>query len=199
MSTSIKKVSLLLTCFMVVLVFATTASAMSFSADIVSSDDGKTINKQKMYMTANKMRTETNEMANIVRMDKKLVWIIMFEDKMYMEQPFNIANPHNNSQNLDAEPPTDEVEKVFIVRETINGYSADKYRITTKDKESHYIWISGDPGITMQVKTAALDGSWWQEFRNISLAEPDPALFEVPAGFEKISMPAMGGMGTNSK
>lgn len=195
MSKSVKKVIMLLTCFLSILVFANIASAMSFSADIVSSDDGKTITKQKMYMTANKMRTEMDEMANIVRMDKKLVWIVMFEDKMYMEQPINLENAHNNRQNMDVEPPSDEVEKVFILRETINGYAADKYRVTTKDKNSHYIWISSDPGITMQVKTAAIDGSWWQEFRNISLGEPDPGLFEVPAGFEKMSMPAMFGHG----
>jgi len=195
MGKSVKKMITLLTCLMVVLMFATTGSAMSFSAEIVSSDDGKTINKQKMYMTNNKMRTEMSEMANIVRMDKKLVWIVMFEDKMYMEQPFNPVNAKDNRQDMDAEPPADDVEKVFILRETINGYAADKYRVTTKDKNSHYIWISSDPGITMQVKTAAIDGSWWQEFRNISLGEPDPALFEVPAGFEKMSMPAMFGHG----
>ncbi|MBP2636973.1 MAG: putative exported protein [Firmicutes bacterium] len=195
MSKSVKKVILLLTCFMSVLVFATTAAAISFSADIVSSDDGKTISKQKMYMTTNKIRMETKEMANIVRMDKKLVWMVMFEDKMYMEQPFNTANTKSNRQNMDAEPPADDVEKNFILRETINGYAADKYRVTTKDKNSHYIWISSDPGITMQVKTAAIDGSWWQEFRNIRLGEPDPALFEVPVGFEKMLMPAMFGHG----
>lgn len=194
MRMSVKKVITMIGFSICILMFATAASAMSFSADIVSSDDGKTINKQKIYMTTNKVRVETEEMANIMRLDKKLVWMLMLEDKMYMEQPLNLAAA-NKRQTTTAEPPPAEIEKVFILRESINGYVSDKYRITPKNQESHYIWLSSDPGITMQVKTAAIDGSWWQEFRNIRLNEPDPALFEIPPGFEKMSMPHMFGNG----
>jgi len=51
--------------------------------------------------------------------------------------------------------------------------------------------MSADPGIMMQVKSAALDIKWWQEFRNISLTEPNPALFEIPPGFTKMDMRGM--------
>ncbi len=193
MSKFVRKIIIMVTFLMCVLMITNAAFAMSFSADIVSSDDGRTITKQKMYMTNNKVRMESSDMVNIMRMDKKLVWILMLEDKMYMEQPYTLTNANNNKTNMTAEPPADDVEKIYITRETINGYSADKYRITIKKQDPHYIWISSDPGITMQVKTAAIDGSWWQEFRNISLGEPDPAIFEIPSGFEKMSMPTMMG------
>ena len=195
MRISVKKVVTMVTLLICILALSTVASAMSFSADIVSSDDGKTIKKEKIYMTNSKVRVEADEMVNILRMDKKLIWILMLEDKLYMEQQFNLATDNNKRQTLTAEPPADEDEKIFILRETINGYVSDKYRITSKNQDSHYIWLSSDPGITMQVKTAAIDGSWWQEFRNIRLGEPDSALFEIPPGFIKMSMPDMFGNG----
>ena len=193
MSIAIKKMGMMATILICILTFTTTVLAMSFSADIVSSDDGKTIKKEKIYMTNSKVRVEADEMVNILRMDKQLIWILMLEDKMYMEQQFNLATAKNQRQTPTAEPPTDEGEKIFILRETVNGYIADKYQINAKKQDSHYIWLSSDPGIMMQVKTAAIDGSWWQEFRNIRLGEPDPALFEIPSGFSKMSM-AMPGM-----
>ncbi|CQR74856.1 hypothetical protein SOV_08770 [Sporomusa ovata DSM 2662] len=193
MSIVVKKMGMMATILICILTFTTTALAMSFSADIVSSDDGKTIKKEKIYMTNSKVRVETDEMVNILRMDKKLVWMLMPEDRMYMEQEFNLATAKNQKQTPTAEPPADEDEKIFILRETVNGYVADKYQINAKKQDSHYIWLSSDPGIMMQVKTAAIDGSWWQEFRNIRLGEPDPVLFEIPDGFSKMSM-AMPGM-----
>lgn len=178
------------------LAFSAGAMAMDFSAEIVSSDDGgKTTRKEKVYMTEGKVRTEADEMATILRMDKKLVWILMLDEKTYMEQPFKESSATaRSSQEPTAEPPEDEMERVFILTETVNGYVSDKYRVTYKKQESHYIWISSDPGLTMEVKSAALDGSWWQEYRNISLGTPAAALFEIPAGFTKMSMPGMSGM-----
>ena len=60
-------------------------------------------------------------------------------------------------------------------------------------QSSHYEWISSDPGIMMSVKTAAIDDSWWNEYRNISLGVPDSSLFEIPAGYTKMNIPSMGG------
>ena len=174
---------------MIVCLFAysAAASAMSFSADIYSSDG----NNGKFYMSGDKIRMETREMISIMRMDMKLVWMLMPADKIYMEQKFNPAAMQRNYIPSSDLPP-DEVQKVFILRETINGYVSDKYKIIINKKDSHYEWISSDPGITMPVKTASIDGKWWHEYRNISLATPDPSLFEIPAGYTKMSMPGMG-------
>ena len=47
------------------------------------------------------------------------------------------------------------------------------------------------------VKTAAADGSWTVEYKNIDRGSQADSLFEVPAGFQKTAMPGMGagGMG----
>lgn len=160
---------------------------MTFSADIYSSDG----QNGKIYMDTDKIRTETREMISIIRQDKKLVWLLMPEEKQYMEQVLNSASI-NQKHIPSNEPAADEVERVFILRETINGYVSDKYKITVNEQVSHYEWISSDPGITMPVKTAAINGSWWNEYRNISLATPNPALFEIPPDYTKMSMPGIG-------
>ena len=180
-------------CFLLVMVvglggFAASASAMTFSADMYSSDG----HNGKIYMDTDKIRVETKEMISITRQDKKLVWLLMPEEKMYMEQLLNAAAM--NQKHLPAnDAVTDDVEREFILRETINGYVADKYKITINKQSSHYEWVSSDPGITMAVKSAAIDGSWWTEYRNISLAKPSLSLFEVPADYTKMSMAGMGG------
>ncbi len=170
-----------------------TAAALSFSADVVNYDNGQTM-LMKFWMTGKKIRTEVPQegMATIVRMDKMVMWILMFNDKVYMEHPLNPAS--SDYQRCDVattEPAPDETRRVWILNETVNTYKSDKYRIDYRNRPSHYVWMSADPGIMMQVKSAALDNKWWQEFRNISLTEPNPALFEIPPGFTKMDMRGM--------
>ena len=185
----LRKMLLLCSTVCSLFIFAVSASAMSFSADIYSSDG----QNGKIYMDSGKVRMETSEMISITRPDKMLVWLLMPETKMYLEQALNPADPKNKPMPTNESAPG-EIERVFILRETVNGYASDKYKVTINDQGSHYEWISSDPGITMSVKTAAIDGSWWNEYRNISLVTPDPALFEIPSGYAKMSMPGMGGM-----
>lgn len=114
-------------------------------------------------------------MISITRQDKKLIWLLMPEegiwDKCCIPAAMNQKHlPANDSGASD-------VEREFIFRETINGYGADKYKITINKQSSYYEWVSSDPGITMAVKTAAIDGSWWTEYRNISLGNLNPSLF----------------------
>jgi len=56
-----------------------TAAALSFSADVVNYDNGQTM-LMKFWMTGKKIRTEVPQegMATIVRMDKMVMWILMF-------------------------------------------------------------------------------------------------------------------------
>ena len=103
---------------------------------------------------------------------------------MYMEQAFRPENVVPSS-----EPTAGEVERTLLGTETVNGAAADKYRITVQtDGKRHTFlqWLAKDS--LLPVKTAAEDGSWWQEYRNFKLGEPDPALFELPDGYKKFSM-----------
>ena len=170
-------------CLLLVICAVTpSAWAMSFSAHLHSNEG----DMGKMYLDGSKMRMETQDGIMIMRRDKMVMWVLMPEDKVYMEQPLNQAVGPKHLPDNDI----DSGERVFIAKETINGYAADKYKVTIKG-DSHYEWISNDPGIPMPVRTAALDDSWWNEYREISTAVPDAGVFEIPAGYSKMSVPGM--------
>lgn len=170
----------------VLLCWAAAAGAFAyqgFSADIVSYAGKETMNG-KIYVARDKMRFETAGMVSITRMDKKLVWLLMPTEKMYMEQNIRLDNIVPS-----AEPVAGEVERTLLGPEAVNGQAASKYRITVQTegkKHSFYQWLAVDSGLPLKI--GAIDGSWWQEYRNIKVGEPEAVLFEVPEGFKKFSM-----------
>ena len=176
-------VCLILTAELLCATMTVALAAQGFSADIVTAHGNQTM-QGKIFVSGEKMRFETAGMATITRMDRKVVWLLMPSEKMYMEQAFRPENVVPSS-----EPTAGEVERTLLGTETVNGAVADKYRITVQtDGKRHTFlqWLAKDS--LLPVKTAAEDGSWWQEYRNIKLGEPDPALFELPDGYKKFSM-----------
>ncbi|MDT8903069.1 DUF4412 domain-containing protein [Anaeroselena agilis] len=158
-------------------------ASQGFSADIVSAHGNQTM-QGKIYVAGEKMRFETAGMATITRMDRKVVWLLMPSEKMYMEQQFRPENVVPSSETLSGE-----VERTLLGTETVNGMVADKYRITVQTdgkRHSFLQWLAKDS--LLPVKTAAEDGSWWQEYRNVKAGEPDPSLFDLPEGYKKFSM-----------
>jgi hypothetical protein len=163
--------------------FASRAMAADFSADMINTVSGKVM-KGKIYISQDKTRMEMQEGITISRMDKKVVWILMPKDKMYMEQAFDPSKAPATSEKVNGE-----IERKLIGKENIDGRSTDKYQVTytqNRKKESMFQWIS--PGIAMPVKMAALDNSWVMEYKNIKTGKQGDSLFEVPAGYQKFSM-----------
>lgn len=163
---------------------ASAAAAAGFSADAYMFQGGKQIMQGKMYMAKDRARFEYGGTVNIVRMDKKLVWMLMPSQKMYMEQSLRPENMVSGSERMPGE-----VERTLLGTETVNGYAANKYRITVQGegkRQSMLQWLTVDG--SLPVKTAAEDGRWVQEFRNIQMGEPDDFLFEVPPDYKKFAM-----------
>jgi hypothetical protein len=128
-------------------------------------------------------------MIMITRMDKKIAWNIMPAQKMYMEMPVDPTNA----------PKTEikgEVDRKEVGSETVDGHPTKKYLITYKNgnkTDQVYQWMATD--INFPVKTADLKNKWIQEFKNIKIGSQPDSLFEPPAGYHKMEMPAMpGGM-----
>lgn len=160
--------------------------AEDFSADIVSSMPQGTF-MSKIYVSQDKSRTEVEGTATIARMDKKVVWVIIPAQRMYMEQPLDMQSAASTQEKIEGE-----ISRTMEGRETVSGISAAKYRVTYESqgqRNSIFQWI--DERRHFPVKTAAIDGSWSSEFRNIKTGPQDPALFEVPAGYKKFAMPTM--------
>jgi hypothetical protein len=183
----LKKIFILFSAFFL---FSGTALAFEFSADTIMTQGGyKT--SGKIYFKADKFRmdmTSPEDISAITRLDKKVVWNVMHDQKMYMEMPLNLKNKPMVEEKFEGE-----IERKHIANETIDGHPTKKYLITYKsgnNKEQVYQWLATD--INFPVKTASVDGSWVQEFKNINMGSQPDSLFEVPSGYQKIQMP--GGM-----
>lgn len=177
--------------------FSGVASAIEFSADTVTTTKDGHKMAGKMYFKADKFRMDmkTNEdVTMITRIDKKVVWNVMTKQKMYMEMPIDLKNKPKVEEKYPGE-----IERKEVGRETIDGHPTTKYLITYKldDKKNQvYQWLATD--IKFPVKSAAVDGSWMQEFKNIKMGSQPDSLFEVPSGYKKMQMPQMpGGMNFN--
>jgi len=166
--------------------------AQEFSATVVNKAGGQTLTS-KIYMKAGKFRME-NKMAggtySIVRQDLNKVWTVMPAGKSYME----IAAPKDHAAEIPGEKVKGEVSRKVIGSETLDGHPTTKYEVTAKmgDKTvtTHQWWATD---IHFPIKTAAADGSWSVTYSDIKIGGQPDSLFELPAGYRKMSLPSMPG------
>ncbi|GAO04419.1 DUF4412 domain-containing protein [Anaeromyxobacter sp. PSR-1] len=141
--------------------------------------------------------------TTIVRTDRKVVWTLMPEQRMYMENAFGEAGPAGAGQ-----PPSYDIEQTPAGEEVVNGVPCKKTKVVMTDRASGtklggFFWTSKD-GIVVKVDAVARsEGSKTRfklELTNLQVG-PQPAhLFEIPAGWSKMELPAgMPGMGDMMK
>jgi hypothetical protein len=149
---------------------------------------------QKIYSAAGKERMEMDmggmQSVMILRPDKKVAWMLMPAQRMYMELDLSQAK-----QQAASGPPEDvTIEKVG--EETIGGHSTTKYKMLMRDKSAGgFMWFTDD-GIPLKMDMLSKDGKekfrMTMTLRNLEVGKQDASLFELPAGYSK--MPNMGGM-----
>ncbi|MFH1876411.1 MAG: hypothetical protein ABH865_05940 [Candidatus Omnitrophota bacterium] len=162
--------------------------AEDFSADMVQRSTGGSISG-KIYVAGQKSRIEAAQGISIVRMDKNVMWVLMPEQAMYMEQALT---PEIMSANA-AEKVPGEIKRISMGTEMIDGKSAEKFKVSYMIQGTQavmYQWYV--PGFSMPVKMAAENGSWVTEYRNISVGPQDASLFELPGGLKKFSYDMQG-------
>ena len=165
-------------CFFTHLIYAD-----DFSAKMASSTKEGTF-QGKIYVSGRNMRMEMQGFTTITSMDKKMVWVLMPETKMYMEEPFD---PHNAAAISEKVP--GEIERTLVAEETINGRPAKKYKVlydAMGDRQVIYQWID-TMGCPVPLKTAAFDDSWAMEYTDISIGKQDSSLFEIPPDYMKMN------------
>ncbi len=143
-----------------------------------------------------RMETEVNgrESTVILRLDKQEMWMLMPEQKMYMEMPIQEQDITSKMKDPDAK-----VEKKFIKNESIEGHLCKEYFMTVsgsgKKDSSGYIWEAQDLK-GMPVKWQDEDKQTTVIWRNIDINGPiADSLFEIPSGYQKMSMPSLGDLG----
>ncbi|MBW1743192.1 MAG: DUF4412 domain-containing protein [Deltaproteobacteria bacterium] len=168
--------------------------AAEFSADMVQTMP-QGVFKGKFFVQENNFRQET-EMAGekqimIFRHDKDAVWMLMPREKMYMEMK---SDPQTqNVPQVDHKTMEDMAEKKYLGTETVNGYVCEKNQYTYHDKSMGTMtqWFSKELNFPVKMEMDGPSGHMTTEYKNIKEKKLSDALFEVPAGYQKMSMPGM--------
>jgi len=178
------------------------ASLKNYSADMeTTTSHGSFISK--IYYKDTKMRMESNTRGqasiNILRPDKKVMWMLMGDSKTYMEMKLDMSQQDIQSRLQD---PNIKTEKEFIANEVVDKHPAKKYHITTitdgRKEKAGYIWEASDLS-NFPVKYESEDRKTTTVWKNIKMGGVTDAVFEVPAGYKKMDMPSMPGMGRGAK
>jgi hypothetical protein len=170
--------------------------AAEFSADqIVESPEGKVTGN--FYVKGDKQRQEFvkegEKTVTILHMDKGVIWNLMPEEKMYMEMPCT------EKSSMSAPQMEKELEKMaekkYLGKEKVSGYACEKYQYIYHDKSAGTLtqWVSKK--LNYPIKTRSEGSKWhmYMELRNIKEQRLSDSLFEIPAGYKKMSIPGMPG------
>jgi outer membrane lipoprotein-sorting protein len=141
----------------------------------------------KIFVDGSLTRTEmnVNGMQNVTIMlsDKKVMYTLMPAQKMYMEMQM--------SDTLAPAPVDDTTRWEALGSEMINGKDCLKYRATATaggHATSMIYWVS--KADKLPVRMATEDGQMTTDWSNFTKGAQDPALFNVPTDFKKMSMPS---------
>jgi len=160
-----------------------------FTATMLTRGGGMEI-PGKVFVKGEKVRNEFQAASQtgiqIMRLDKKLVWVIMPKQKAYLEMPLT----QEAQQKMFPLTENQKANLKKIGAETVNGYACDKYETTMSLQGKAmklFVWIAPDLG--MPVKMASQDGSLGMEYKDIQKGAVADSLFEPPQGYHKLKMP----------
>jgi outer membrane lipoprotein-sorting protein len=131
--------------------------------------------------------------VNITRRDKNVIWMLMPEDKMYMEMKPNEDNSQSDLSGY-------QIEQTPIGPEVVNGVQTNKSKIImtapTGEKMGGFMWVTQE-GIVVKMDAIAMDKKsklrFKTELKDLQIGDVDDSLFEIPADYTKMDI--MGGIG----
>lgn len=174
------------------LLYGGAALAAEFTADTISIHGGETITG-KVFVKGDKIRNEGTragrETVAIIRMDKKLSWVLQPENKIYFEMKGGGAAQTRAEMESAAKQMADKKE---LGTEKVNGFLCDKVQYIYHDKSLGVMtqWIARDLDYPVKTEqTGVGEGGFKTELTNIKVKNLPDSLFEVPAGFKEVPMP----------
>jgi hypothetical protein len=154
--------------------------------------------KGKVFSTPTRERREMNQggtsMIMITRHDKKVVWTVMPEEKMYMEMPMKESNEKTDMSAY-------KIEQTPLGEEKLDGQVMDKSKIimthSSGTKMGGFMWTTKQ-GILAKMDAIAVEKGSKARFKmeqtNIKVGKQPADLFEIPKGFQRMDMGGMGDM-----
>lgn len=162
-----------------------------FSADMTKTKGNKTTTA-KVNMIETAIRTEGVERGrkyiSIMRYDRKVLWSLMPDQKMYIEMGIPIG-PEFAASMKDMMKDV-QVKHEPLGSEQVAGYNCDKSRTTVTWQgitATTIEWAAKELGGFVVKKLDEKTGEI-TEYQNIKLGPQDPSLFELPAGYQKMSV-----------
>lgn len=158
-----------------------------FSADILMKPKGEQELQSKIYMKDKMIRHELTEDGEtqiiIFRPDKGVVWTVIPGEKMYVEAPMG-----DSEKTLEEWTPEKEKKAKGLGDDTVSGYPCKKFELVENGEKVTY-WVSKKFPFPIKVQ----DEEAVIEYRNIKEGGIAESLFDVPQGYEKMSMTEMPG------
>lgn len=182
--------------FLACLIFYTCSFAADFTSDMILKTDDRVM-KGKTFIKGENIRQEIEiagkKQVMIIRKDKDVVWMLMPENKMYLEMPG--SKGLKNVPQMGQEELEKKAEKKGLGREKINGYNCEKYQFTFYDKSIGTMtqWFSKKLNFPIKIEMNSPSTQMTTEYKNIKEKAVSDELFEVPSGYKKMSMPGMPG------
>ncbi len=168
------------------------AAASEFSADMRSSAAGVETTG-RLYVKGDRMRIEQEAMGQrsvmIIDTAAHVTWMIQEDMGMYME----IAGMEAEHGAAVPEP---DAERVDLGTEEVNGYLCDKMEFRLPGDDSVMTqWVARDLNYPIRQVYSGPEGQMVTEYSNIREGGVADTLMQVPKGYQKMSIPGMGGMG----
>ncbi|MBN2707346.1 MAG: DUF4412 domain-containing protein [Deltaproteobacteria bacterium] len=175
---------------LLVLLLAPVLPAAEFSADMETRVAGKTVSRGRIFIKGDLSRHEMNQegrrMIIINRPDRGLTWTMMPQEKSYLEIAMVNRDDEMMPENWSADLRRSASRRGT---ETIDGIACDKYELVAEGEKVRY-WI--DPKNDLPVRVVSQDTEI--NYRNLHPGPQSADLFEIPAGWRKISFPQLPGM-----
>jgi hypothetical protein len=122
--------------------------------------------------------------AVILRKDRGVSWILMPEQRMYLEQSLEASGADRFRGG--------ELERQVLGEETVNGVRATKYRVhgVGADGESFdgFLWMTEDE-IPVRVVAGQGGEQVRMELDQLDTGRIDPSRFEIPTGYRRFELP----------
>jgi hypothetical protein len=174
---------------LLVLAVPPAAWGAEFSARMMVKDGAKVM-PGRIYVQGGRMRQEfldeRGQTITIVRPDKKVVWVIIPRERIYMEMPLKASLPGQFIQ-----IPPRAVAKRPVGQERLNDYDTDKVQVSVPGAtgvEIQTFWVAKKLGLPIKMECRTRHFSL--EYQSIKEEKVPDRLFNPPPGFQKVTSPS---------
>jgi len=175
---------------------ASLAQAAEFSAEMLQLHDKEPAMSGKVAIKDSRMRMETSMQGqthvSIIDPSAKKVLLLLPAMKSYMEMQFDASKAGPGAALL-GKPDPEIGQWRTVGTETVDGWECEKRVMDFKDKSKGELtaWFAVKLDAPIKFVQTGKGGTFTIEYKNIKTGAVDAAQFAVPAGYQKMGMPAM--------